>query len=83
MRIHNNCAGICQEATPPHNWPYKRDWIVSRVTLAPGGYSAYYPLYVHGLNTNDGQTFIWNLPLPLSWRYDLEQAEFGPGVLPE
>jgi hypothetical protein len=72
---------LCQEATPQSEWPYAQDWIVSRVNLAPGGYDSYYPVYVHGLNLNDGREFIWALPLPLSWRYDLSNAEYGPGVL--
>ena len=76
-------TGICQEARPQSEWPYRQDWIVERVTLAPGGYSAYYPLYVIGMNLNNGEQFIWNLPLPLSWRYDFTNAEYKPGVLGE
>lgn len=75
--------GLCQEAQPQSEWPYRRDWIVKRVILAPGGYSAYYPLWVVGVNLNDGQEFHWNLPLPLSWRYDFDNAEYGAGVLPQ
>jgi hypothetical protein len=81
--------GLCQEARPQSEWPYEKpDWIVTRVMLAPGGYSSFYPVYVYGINLNyaegdPSRHFAWNVPLPLDCRHDLTNAEYGPGVLPE
>jgi hypothetical protein len=72
--------GICQESVRPSDRPYPPDWIVSHVSLAPGGYNSFYPLYVAGTMEN-GQSFYWNVPATLSWRYDFTNATYGPGVL--
>lgn len=72
---------ICQDSRPRADWPYEQDWIVSRVMLSRDGYGSYYPLYVQGINTNDGSDFFSNVPLPLSWRYDLTNAKYDLGVI--
>jgi len=69
--------GLCQELRSSDDFPYKQDWIVKRVLRYD---SAYYPVQVIGINTNYeegeyGSHFSWRLPLPLSWRYDLTDAE--------
>lgn len=73
---------LSQEAMPERDWPYRPDWIVTRVSLSPHGWASAYPVVVTGRNLSEGgRLFVWQLPLPLSWRYDLRAAEYGEGVL--
>lgn len=71
---------VTQQAKPQSDWPYDPDWIVDHVSLTKDGErlgsAACYPVVVQGLNLNDGRRFIWELPLPLSWRYDLSKAVY-------
>ena len=65
---------VHQDATPQSEWPYKQDWIVERVILNPDGY---YRVTTIGRNLSEGgKLFVWRVPLPLCWRYDLTNAVY-------
>lgn len=72
--------GLCSRARPEDEQPYRPDWIACEITIerdtaGKPRWNCAYPVTVDGWNTNDGSRFIWRLPLPLDWRFDIRGAE--------
>lgn len=69
---------VTQEARRQSDWPYRQDWIVSRVALWEQG------LVLEGTNLNypedhPDRSFYWLYigPMgPFSWRFDFTNAVF-------
>jgi len=63
---------LAQKYRHPETWPCTPGWIVESVaesTVLPGH------VFLVGRNMDEnGATFSWTVPLPLSWRYVLPES---------
>lgn len=69
--------GLAQEYYHPASRPYPADWIVA--SLAHDAPNRCY--WVEGQHRESGKSFFWGIAddRPLSWRYDLQHAEYAIG----
>lgn len=61
------------------------DWIVKKISMTSEGKRvgklAKFPIRVEGINlSQDGRSFIWDVPSVADRRYDISQAIIEPGA---